>query len=85
MLAHCWHTHIKQLSHRLLRCPNGLILIHHLNPILLTFKHEDEKLCCTISYFYIFCHNLSNYAIVGIFKKGLTMKRNDSFDIHRPK
>ena len=40
-----------------LGCPNGFVLIYHLNPILLAFKHEDEKLCRTISYFYIFYHN----------------------------
>ena len=30
-----------------------LIFIHHLNPIFLAFKHEDEKLSRTIPYFYI--------------------------------
>ena len=58
MLADCRYSYIKKLRHCLLRCPNGLIFIHHLNPILLAFKQEDEKLSRTIPYFYILCHNL---------------------------
>ena len=58
VFADCRYSHIKKLRYSLLRCPNGLIFIHHMNSILFAFKHEDEKFCRTISYFYILCHIL---------------------------
>gem|GEM_PF-3883850 len=59
VFADCRNSHIKKLRHSLLGRPNGLIFIHHLNPILFALKHKDEKLSRAISYFYIFRHNLS--------------------------
>ena len=58
VLTDCWYSYIKKLRHCLLCCPNGFIFIHYLNPILLAFKHKDEKLCRTISYFYILWHHI---------------------------
>ena len=57
MLADCRHSHIKKLRYSLLCSPNCLTFIHHLNPILFAFKHEDEKLSRAISYHYILRHN----------------------------
>ncbi len=58
MLRNSCSVYNKKLSHCFLRCPNDFILIHHLNPILLTFKHKDEKLSCTIAYFYVLYRSL---------------------------
>ena len=55
------HTHIvrraiKQFRYHLLRSPNGLVLINHLNAIFLTLQLEDKKLGRTIPYFKLLCH-----------------------------
>ena len=41
---------IKKNCHCLLSCPNGLILIQHLYPILLAIKDEGEEFNRTIPY-----------------------------------
>ena len=56
MLADSRNSHIEKYCHCLLRAPNGLIGIYHLNTLLLRLSLKDQELSCTISYFSSFCH-----------------------------
>lgn len=37
--------------------PDSFILIHYLHSIFFSLNLKNQELCCTISYFYIFCHS----------------------------